>query len=427
MDGQPEALTLYLAADYDACIEVLQGERGVERDLLLARTYLRTNRVSDAEAVLADSPARGKSLWCSLMGASQARLGEPAKARELFDEASDLAQTPEECAEARYQRALFHWIRQEYEKAEGILDAGDFGGVSGRAAALRAHLWALRGDYERAMLMFEQSAVQSGDDRLIECDALWNAALYARELYEPGMMRSVLQRARDVTWTPHLKLHRYHITRNAGWLSAIEGEYIAAMRAFSSAASLHVDHPWPIFALADRAYFSLLMGETVNGWATAEEALSLARSVDWAKVTLDEHVVLLYLAGIFAYRSPHDARLCREQYASVAAPRDAMRSTWHRTLSIRAWEAFTDGLLASSMGEVPRAAREFTKAFSMYRRIGFGWRAVLTLLAMREIGVSRPGYDEYVRATLQRFPNSWLKDLAEREFRKSAVPLVAAA
>lgn len=419
------ALAAYQGADFGRCVELLKSRRGAERDLLLAKAYLRMRSSTEAEAVLRGSAAEGRSMWYSLMAAARGRQGDLTGGHALVDEALASAKSDEETSYALYQRALLYWFERQIDEADAILRENDFSSDSHLAEELRAWIASERGDYTGAMKGFARAAMLARDDLAIECSGLTNAALQAREMYEPAVMETVLRRTAEIQWTPHLSEHRFQITRYAGWLNAIEGDFTLAMRRMYEAASLEIAPAWRTYALCDRAYLSLVLGERVNGWAAAGEALAWANEIDWESCQSGEHAVLLYLAGLVAAREPREARRCRERYEAVR-PTDALRSTWMREPHIHALEAFTDGLLAAAARDNVTAAANFRQAFSIYQRIGYRWRAVLTLLALREIGVSRPGYDEYVEATLQRFPNSWLRDLAERELRTS-LPLVAAA
>jgi hypothetical protein len=419
------ALVAYQAADYGLCVELLKGRRGADHDLLLAKAYLRLRSNAEAEGALKDSAARGRPIWFSLMAAARGRQGDLEGAHSLIDEALSSAKTPDETAYALYQRALLYWLERRVDEAESILSSTDFAGSLHHAEELRAWIASERGDYVGAMRAFARAAALAREDLAVEVTGLTNAALHAREMYEPAVMEAVLRRAAEIQWTPHLSEHRFQITRYAAWLNAIEGDFRQAMRRMYEAASLEISPAWRTYALCDRAYLSLVLGEEVNGWAAASEALAWAESVAWESCQSGEHAVLLYLAGLVAARHPREARRCRERYEGVK-PSDALRSTWVREPHMHALEEFTDGLLAAAAHDNTAAAANFHRAFSTYQRIGYRWRAVLTLLALRDVGVSRPGYDEYVEATLQRFPNSWLRDLAERELRKS-LPLVAAA
>jgi hypothetical protein len=65
----------------------------------------------------------------------------------------------------------------------------------------------------------------------------------------------------------------------------------------------------------------------------------------------------------------------------------------------------------------------FTRAYAIYRRIGFEWRAVLTLLARGNLNATE---SDYVESTLDRFPNSWLRHVAVNEAAKQQPSLALA-
>jgi hypothetical protein len=419
-----QALEAYLRADYGACLDALRSERGGERDLLLARTYLRMGRPKEAQAALENSSASGRSPWLTLMGLARARQNDAAGGLELVDEGLARARDRFERAEALHKKALLTWMQGKNDEASALLEANDFNWQSHLAEELKGQLAAERSDYAAALAHYERAATlaNASGDLMVACSALSNASLYARERYEPGVMENIVRSVSRINWTPHLAMWRYYIARAAAWFTAINGDYVEAMRQLRTIGAFDVSDPWRVYALCDRAYLSLVLGEEINGWALAEDALDAADRIDFAQFTSGEHTLLLYLANLFADRKRDAAQRLFERYGSIAAY--VSNNAWSRAPHQHAWEAYTAGLLESD----PRSATEHLhQAFSTYRRIGYDWRAALTLLALRDRGVVRAGYDEYVSSVLQRYPNSWLRDLAEREFEKTRLPLVAAA
>jgi hypothetical protein len=419
-----QALEAYLRTDYDACLDLLRGERGAERDLLLARTYIRMGRAKDAEELLKASSASQRSTWFVLMGLARAAQDDPAGGEVFVDEGLARARDRFERAEALHKKALLCWMQGKNDEAAAILKESDFNWQSHLAEELRGQLAAERYDYADAAAHYERAATlaASASDLNIVGSALRNASLYARERYMPAVMENIARTMCHIAWTPYLEISRYYIERAAAWFTAINGDYIDAMRQLRAVGGLNVSEPWRAYALCDRAYLSLVLGEEINGWAMAEDALEASERIDFGKFNAGEHTLYLYLANLFAARRPADAQRCFERYSAIKP--DASMNAWSRAPHQHAWEAFTAGLLEP---DARRAVEHLHQAFSIYRRIGYDWRAALTLLALRDRGVVRSGYDDYVASVLQRYPNSWLRDLAEREFKKTPLPLVAAA
>lgn len=414
--GLREAREAYLRADLDQCVRILRSKRGAARDFLLARAYLRMRKNAEAERVLEASRTRGSSTWCSLMAAAVARQGGK-NAKSLLREALRTAQDDEERAEAQYQRAVLHWMDGEMDKAAAVLDRITAPAYLARREELRGIITVNRGDYIGAVMHLEQAAALSGGDAMIECSTLRNASIYARETYMPAVMASTLRRVESIRRTPYLEVNLYHITRAAAWFAAIEGDYAQAMRRFKFILSFDVEAPWKIFALCDRAYLSLALGEELNGWAIAEEALEQSTDVAWNTYKAGEHTALLYLADLFALARPLEAQRCWRSYKSMPKA-DPFLGAFAREPHIEAWEEYTAGLLDKGSGNPASAAAHFNRAFSIYRKLGFEWRAVLTLLAQRDVAPDDERYDEYIETVLRRFPNSWLRRLAEHERRR---------
>lgn len=423
-EERSRALEAYLRTDYDACLDILRSERGADRDLLLARAYIRMGRPGEAEQLLRESSAHGRATSYVLMGLARARQEDLAGGLALVEEGLARAEDRFERAEALHKKALIVWMQGRNDDAAAILKDNDFNWQSHLAEELRGQLAAERYDYSTAAAHYERAATlaAAAGDLNIVGSSLRNASLYARERYMPAVMENIARTMSHVTWTPYLEISRYYIARAAAWFTAINGEYIDAMRQLRAVETFNVSEPWRAYALCDLAYLSLALGEEINGWAMAEDALEAAEKVDFSTFNAGEHTLYLYLANLFAVRRPADAQRCFERYSAIRP--DASMNAWSRAPHQHAWEAFTAGLLER---DPQRAIEHLHQAFSIYRRIGYDWRAALTLLALRDRGVVRAGYDEYVATVLQRYPNSWLRDLAEREFKKTRLPLVAAA
>ncbi len=423
--GLWSAREAFLRADYDTCAALLAARRGIERDYLLARCYIRMDRFADAERVLGASRGKDRSTWASLLAHSHFRRGDVAGARPLLDLADARATNDAERDEARFLRAFLEWIDLRREESATLLSTGTFGPFEGNAESLRGWLSIAKGDYAGALGQFENAIKLFGSDLFLECNALRTASNFAREMYMPAVMSRVLHRVSRIEWTPYLEVPRFHIMRSAAWFRAIDGEYGDAMRHFHELAALNVSDPWRLYTYCDRAYFSLVLGEEINGWATAEEALALANRIDWEAYSGGEIVVLLYVANLFALRRPIDAQRCWKLYSALSPTDPSIRAAMSAEPSVDAWEQYTAGLLEKGAGNPAAAAAHFNRAYSIYRRIGFEWRAVLTLLAQRDVAPDDGNYDEYIEAVLRRFPNSWLRRLADHERRRRGPVVVS--
>ncbi len=360
------------------------------------------------------------------MGATIGRQGDTASATALIESALANARTKEERGDARYQRALLHWMLHEIDAASAVLEGEDFGANAAVAEELRAWVAVERSDYAEAIRRFEQAAILGGADVMVVTQSLANAAIYAREMYMPAVMSSVLHRVESIARTPYLELNLYQITRAAAWFAAIDGDFARAMQQFSALDSFRVDRAWHLYAICDRAYLSLALGEDVNGWSYADQALALTNELFWETAKGSERFALLYLANIFALHRPLHAQHCWRLYKSTPEP-GLFSAPFKHEPHIEAWEHLTAGLLEKGLGNAPAAAGHFNRAYSIYRRIGFEWRAVLTLVAQRDIIPDDRTYDEYIDTVLRRFPNSWLGLIVDRERRHARAPVTSIA
>lgn len=408
----------YLRADYDTAAALLSARRGIERDFLLTRCYIRMGRFADAERVLISSRGKERATWSTLAAQARMRSGDITGAHPYIETALRRASNDDERGEARYTLALLEWMNLRRDRAAEILDQGDFAASAGNAESLRGWLAIAKSDYAGALAHLESAVKLFGSDLYLECNALRTASNFAREMYMPSVMSRVLHRISRIEWTPYLEVPRFHIMRSAAWFRAIDGEYGEAMRHFHELASLKVADPWRLYTYCDRAYFSLVLGEDINGWATAEEALALANRIDWEACTGGEIVALLYVVNLFAIRRPLDAQRCWKLYASLSPTDSTTRAAMSAEPSVEAWEEYTAGLLEKGSGNPAAAAAHFNRAYSIYRRIGFEWRAVLTLIAQRDVTPDDGSYNAYIETVLRRFPNSWLRRLADHERRR---------
>ncbi len=416
-----DAYEAYERADLDACVSLLQGRPSIERDQLLARAYIRMKRLPDAEQLLRKSPGRRRSMTLALLGGTLARQGRDAEAQPFLEQALATAKTAEERSEARYTQALTHWMFRRTDEAGAILSEGDFGPNSHLAESLRGFIASRHGDFTAAVRCFERAALQSGGDLMEECSSLRAASVLSREMRISSLMERVLRRMSQIEWTPHLELSRFHMTRASAWFTAIEGDYTLALRQFNEAASFGVSEAFRASAMCDRAYLSLVLGEALNGWALADEALEMASRIDWDACTDDGRMALLYLANLHAERRPIEAQRCWKRYTSLKPTEPLLM--WPTEPHIAAWESFTAASLEKSLGNHAAAMEHFTRAYAIYRRIGFEWRAVLTLLARGNLNATE---SDYVESTLDRFPNSWLRHVAVNEAAKQQPSLALA-
>lgn len=403
----------YDAADFDSCIFVLESERRTpEQDELLARALLRGQQYAEAEQVLLRSTEQQNALRFVLLAEARARQSDFRSARVYLEKAESISRTPLERHEVATQHALLAWM------------LGDMNGVTssltGCEETPRVHEllgWVAINceSYYEALNHFDSAMILADNDAYSRARAMHTASALGRELYVPEIMARVESYYDTITWTPYIEMQRMHICRALGWFAGAQGrsrDMLGWMRAADDGV---VSDAWAVTLRADRATLSLLLGERENAWDHCERALEMAKNVAWDKTCGEERFGLLYVASLVADNNTLDARRLVKTYLQL--PPTAPSLTWSTDPRVAALEKFTDGVIQRAERHEAPAIAAFDQAFEIYKRVGYHWRAIMTLLARGWTTEEHADCVHYLSWALQKYPNSLLREYVEHQIR----------
>jgi hypothetical protein len=243
-------------------------------------------------------------------------------------------------------------------------------------------------------------------DSFVEAGLLRNLAVVARELGAQADADAIGRRIAELEWTPDLAEQRYHIVRSLGWCRALAGDHVGALRRFREAGKLAVTPAWQLFAVVDRAYLAVELGQHIFADEEIDHAVDLSLTIDWTKTAGEESAALLLLAQLVAKRDPAEATRILERYRSacrrlsalVFAPLDPR---------VKASEYYARAQIALSQGDGGAASILLVDAFKTWHEIGSKWRAALAAGDLARLGRDAR-YARYADREAQRRPDSWL-------------------
>ncbi|MBD5655856.1 MAG: hypothetical protein IAI50_11855 [Candidatus Eremiobacteraeota bacterium] len=427
-----------------ACLGDLYGNDSFDAALLRARALLRLNRadaavqelpaMTDVEAATHAQIAEGYVL----RGAVLTRLSEFDNAHAAFAEAWVHVVSAGNAAleaEFEYYRALLAWMEGRFDDAavtalvvEGVLEREELwlrpsvpyivslAATQARALELRAFEAGRVGKlHEQSRLLRRGLAVLRWDghpDRFVEAGLLCNLAIVAREIGSVADSDAIAKRIAEIDWPADLTEQRYHIVRALGWCRALAGDHVGALRRFREAGKLAVTVAWQVFAVVDRAYLAVELGQQIFADEEIDHALELSLGVDWAKAGAEEAAALLMLAQLLAKRDSAEAALVFERYRAARKSASGL-SFAALDPRLKASEEYARAHIALGRGASAEAAVLLAEAFSTWHRIGSKWRAALAASDLARLGVDER-YARYAQREIAKRPQSWLALRFER-------------
>ncbi len=424
-----EAVALYAAARYHACLDALRGNDSLPAEILTARVLLRLAKFGspdvDGAIDLLEAQRSGANDEASdalrgelamVLGAAYHRADRTEDAeRAFFDARAYLWSTrnAELQAELEYYEGAFAWTARELETAarhaRGALAAKSVS-LKCRALELLGAIAASSGDYtgqadflEQALTRLEASERR---DVWVEGHILYNLAILAREMHLTHVVDRLTARAESMPWSDETAALRVETLRHLGCCRALAGDHLTAFRLLRQSGEVAPSIPWRIFAFLDRSKLAREMGEKSFADDQLHGAERLAGGFDWNGSSGDERIALLYLAELTATQSPAEAQNLIERYRAIKrkmSPLHVMRSDRR----LRAMECYGEAVVARAHGQRERAALLLEEAFGTWSTIGYTWRAVATALALYELTAEQRHY-VYAAENIQPFATSWL-------------------
>jgi DNA-binding CsgD family transcriptional regulator len=399
--------------------------------LLRARTLLAQDE-NKAVAFLIQRPPksrvdRDRGLWALLLGIGYARMRDFERADHHFDIARRTLTTPEERARVAYHIARRWMLEGRMDEARRFAD---------EMSEDRSRDTKIKQELLQSFILSHEERYQEAAENLIQAieligkhrgkyledwfHAVQNLAALGREL--PFERASELARSevdQDIEWPDDFRTQRFQALKAVGWSCALRGDLLGCFRYLRGAERVAPSGAFEAIVLLDRAYFARISGE--QNWALNEvaKAEAIAERVDWNALGGDERIGLLLLAEALADSNHEKAHFYLARYKGL----DRIRSPLHLFAfdhRVEAFAAYAEGAIKVAEGD-QGAAEVLRKAWVIFDRIGYDWRAGRTAMRLME-ATKKDRWRHLAEDKLEAYPRSWLA----RELRELASPALPA-
>jgi len=433
------AVAAYREGEPAECCRLLLGHVDLQANLLRARAGLRSgvpefavqalSTIDDTE--LFSNRTRAELLI--LRGAAETRNRQFDAARETLDTARVLALGSSSMAleaECHFYDAVWSFSTHNGSDADQAVERAltveappyDVGGYFVPLANSRARALQLRGLVDAASerygdqvnllrLALEELRKAETGDLWVFASLLMNFAFHVRDfdlVDDAAMLRREIERAK---WPDELAPMKFEIRRALGWSSALRGDHLNAFREFRAMSQCADTSARKILAGVDRSYLARELGETHSAQDELEHAAKLASSVNWNDVG-EERIGLAQLAQEVAAFDPHHASVLFARYKELKG-RLAPNMLNNVDRRVTAFELLAEGTVLRANGSVPAAMQRFERAFDIWDKLGYKWRAATAALPLAEV-LQESRYVDHVRREAASRPNSWLARRAEK-------------
>jgi DNA-binding CsgD family transcriptional regulator len=408
----------FLAAGdvYDAAVE--DGARPpYEADLLAARILLKRDENS-AVAFLIRRPPRAsapreRAEWAMLLGIGYARMRDFERADHHFEITRRVAKTPADRAILAYhvaRRYLLENRTSDARQAADEMSRDNSLGTKIKWEMIDSYILSYEERYheEAESLIRAIHLIKKRRNEHLEewFHAVQNLALLGRELpFDEAVELARSEIDEDVEWPQDFAIQHFQALKAVGWSCALRGDLLGCFRYLRGAERTHPSAAFEVIFLLDRAYFARIVGE--NNWACNElvKAEVTADRIDWNELHGEERVGLLLLAEAMAEYNPEKAHYYLARYKGL----DKIRSP---LLLIpfdqrcEAFAAYSEGIVKLKSGE-PGAEEALRKAWIVFDRIGYEWRAGRTALSLLD-ATKKDRWGHLAEDKLEPYPQSWL-------------------
>lgn len=351
-----------------------------EPDELLerARIHMHFGEYGEAEALAAQVIAlpNAPSRPLALAIANAARAGQGLDDREPIDIAELQGN---HLSTSLYYVAMAAYFRHEFRAVDAWLGAHapSEPAMRARYLLLRGFAAAGRGDMA-TQLELSDAAVRllrsaAPEETYLLASGAFLTSLLLRELPCEGY-DYLGDLERELPWPEDLSGWRFQLLRTLGWKLAVGGSFVAAMH-FVMRAALHAQDPIRrAYALLDRATIAIFANERLSARTEFGLAAEIIEGADWEQVR-DETIALLpYAAQVAAELDDRDAaRRFYEKAIRFQKQIDARFALAHD----ERFDAFVREAAAFTFFDTKRkrAIDEAERAYEVFARIGYAWRA----------------------------------------------------
>lgn len=407
----------YLDGDFASARKLLEGTPAPESVLWHARLNLRDGR--EVEAVdellrLAPLEPRFAAERDALLANAYANTGEFAMAHRLLDRAlPQLKPHAEAYYRGVYTRCLAYFLEGRYDDDERSVDEliraphprDRAHGFTHRSwiAARREDVDAQLRDLVHALDEYDRC---EEPDQYSLSRSLVTLAGLCRELPVNGLVERLQSAAARVLATDATVFQRFQLARTLGWIDALRGDEMSALRHWRAAQAGAPSEYWFVFCLADRAYYAAEMGRGAIAGDALAEAHRLASRLSWETTRDEERIILLTLAQLFAARDPALAQRYIAQFRSLKPNMDP-RMGWVGDRRTRALEIYPHGIALLRLGEREAALAMLEEAWTIFTAFRYQWRAARAALDLYGTTGERVWLNR-AREQIAPWPQSWI-------------------
>jgi DNA-binding CsgD family transcriptional regulator len=425
-----EARDAWFAGDFGWCLELCDrvAPRDVEATselaLLRARALLRLSRPDEARQAVVDAFVAHGTLDASLtaqmlLGAAYVRLGDVDRGVSILDaaEARSIDAHPSIRSEIALNQALACYARRDLEGAESALARVSRDSDIIHARALEFHAWiaTARADYKGGADAFRATLLRldrcKHRDRHVEATCIYGIATYAVESLDLEYWEIAEERARSFDWAATgLSFHRFWLYHHRSTMAEVSARVEEAYDLARAAEHLAPSEAFRVTALCRRAAIARSAGEPFATRTFLNEAVELYSRLDRSGWEGEEQLTPLILAEELAEAG--DAAVLKAN-ALLSTYRSNRLASGMLSLTgdprLGALEAYLDGRLAATRGDIRAAITHCTSAFQTFSKIGYNRRAAIAALQLGALTGQSSFFDFASRAARAASPDSWLR------------------
>ncbi len=401
--------------------------------LLAARILLKRDE-NRAVAFLIRRPpkanaSRERAEWALLVAIGYARMRDFERADHHFEMAGRLARLPAHRADLASQLARRYMLEGKLTEARrhaGEMSRDESLGASIKHELLESFILCQEERYRESAERTIRAIGLIGERREEHLEewfhAVQNLALLGRELPLPEAADIAKAEVdAEVEWPPDLAVQRFQALKAVGWSCALRGDLLGCFRYLRAAERTKPSPVFEAILLLDRAYFAHIVGET--NWACDEVAKAevLFDQIDWNEVPGDERVGLLLMAEAIVEYNPEKGHYFLARYKGLERMRSPV-SLFAFDQRSEALAGYVEGFVRLRSGETG-AEEALRKAWVVFDRIGYDWRAGRTALRLFE-ATGKERWRRLAEDKLKPYPRSWLvRETATQNAAVTAVKL----
>ncbi len=418
--------TIFLAADYPGCrrlLDELHGHDPVRAALLTARVDFREQRYVEMIEQLAGLKTKDEKAEIErdvLLGAAFGHTGDYSTGRLRLDRALEKARSGSQLhADAIFYKGLLAWLEHEHRESAGLMERAlqdPSPNNRARAHVLLSWIAVRRRDTDQQVrelvAALDVVGESSEPDEYYRAKALRTLGLLAREL----PLHEKTKRLRDgyvaTKWAAGTRLDQFQTQRYIGWLDALQGDELAAFRAFRAASALAPSEHWRVLCLTDRAYLARNTGERTFAHDVLHEAHEVAQHLSWSETQREERSSLFVLAELFATIDPALSQKYLAQFRSLNTA-VMLGISYDDDPRTRAFAAYSSGKAMLELGETEEAIAMLSEAREIFDAFHYGWRTALCALALCR-ATGQAAWLIEARQKIAPWPKSWVaREIAE--------------